>query len=229
MDLHERLVKARKHAGFETATEAAAALGVKYPTYAGHENGASGFRAETGEVYARKFKVRFEWLMRGVGPMIEGGEAATVSPEPLPPSNARIGPKVHLGETGERIPVYGQAVGGDDGRFVLNGNRVGDVLMPPVLYGVPDAYAVYVTGDSMEPRYEAGEIVYVHPYLPVRRDDYVVVQVALDEHEPPAGYIKRFVSMSGDTLRLSQFNPAKDMHFPRARVVSVHKIVGSGI
>lgn len=167
--------------------------------------------------------VSVDWLLTG--------EVAAGKPEleQLPPSNARMGPKVYLGETGERIPVYGQAVGGDDGRFVLNGNRVGDVLMPPVLYGVPDAYAVYVSGDSMEPRYEAGEVVYVHPYLPVRRDDYVVVQIALDEHEPPAGYIKRFVSMSGDTLRLRQFNPAKDMHFPRARVVSVHKIVGSGI
>lgn len=70
MDLHERLVAARSHAGFERATDAARALGVSYPTYAGHENGSSGFRSETGELYARRFKVRFEWLMRGIGPML---------------------------------------------------------------------------------------------------------------------------------------------------------------
>lgn len=69
MELHERLTAARIAANFATAADAAAALGVKYPTYAGHENGSSGFRAETGEHYAKKFKVRFEWLMRGVGPM----------------------------------------------------------------------------------------------------------------------------------------------------------------
>jgi hypothetical protein len=71
MDLHERLIAARKQAGFDTAAEAAEALGVPYPTYAGHENGSSGFRADKGELYARRFKVRFEWLMRGAGQMID--------------------------------------------------------------------------------------------------------------------------------------------------------------
>lgn len=71
MDLHERLVAAREQAGFKTATDAAAALGVPYGTYSGHENGSSGFRADKGEVYAKKFKVRFEWLMRGTGPMVD--------------------------------------------------------------------------------------------------------------------------------------------------------------
>lgn len=71
MELHERLQIARRHAGYETVAQAAQALGVPYPTYAGHENGASGFRADKGELYARKFKVRFEWLMRGIGPMVD--------------------------------------------------------------------------------------------------------------------------------------------------------------
>jgi len=71
MELHERLAAARKQAGFETAAEAAAALGIPYPTYAGHENGSSGFRTDKGELYAKRFKVRFEWLMRGTGPMVD--------------------------------------------------------------------------------------------------------------------------------------------------------------
>jgi hypothetical protein len=71
MDLHERLAAARKQAGYETAVEAAEAVGVPYGTYSGHENGSSGFRADKGEIYARKFKVRFEWLMRGTGPMVD--------------------------------------------------------------------------------------------------------------------------------------------------------------
>lgn len=71
MDIHERLVAARTQAGFETAAEAAKTVNVPYPTYAGHENGSSGFRADKGEIYAKKFKVRFEWLMRGTGQMID--------------------------------------------------------------------------------------------------------------------------------------------------------------
>lgn len=69
---------ARTQAGFETAADAAVAVGVPYGTYSGHENGSSGFRADKGEIYARKFKVRFEWLMRGNGPMVD---TATKDPE----------------------------------------------------------------------------------------------------------------------------------------------------
>jgi hypothetical protein len=58
------------HAGYESATDAAEALGVPYPTYAGHENGSSGFRSDKGLLYARRFKVNFEWLMSGRGPMV---------------------------------------------------------------------------------------------------------------------------------------------------------------
>lgn len=73
MELHERLTAARLAAGFTSAADAAEALGVVYSTYAGHENGSSGFRPATGEKYARKFKVRFEWLMRGAGSMKPDG------------------------------------------------------------------------------------------------------------------------------------------------------------
>src|SRR5215471_12365645 len=73
------------------------------------------------------------------------------------PGNAEIAGPVRFGG---RIPAYGQAVGGKDGEFILNGNRIVDVLAPPSLQGVPDAYAVYVVGDSMEPRYFAGEAVF---------------------------------------------------------------------
>ena len=71
MELHERLVAARKQAGYTTAAEGADAVGVPYGTYSGHENGSSGFRADKGEIYAKKYKVRFEWLMRGTGPMVD--------------------------------------------------------------------------------------------------------------------------------------------------------------
>lgn len=71
MELHERLALAREKAGYANATEAAKALGVPYPTYAGHENGSSGFRPDTGAKYAQRFRVRFEWLMRGRGAMTD--------------------------------------------------------------------------------------------------------------------------------------------------------------
>lgn len=129
-----------------------------------------------------------------------------------------------------KIPAYGQAMGGSHGEFVLNGNKVADILAPASLDGVTDAYAVYVAGDSMEPRYFAGEACFVHPGLPVRRGDFVVAQIQSGEQgdSAPLAYVKRFVSMDDKRLRLEQFNPKRTLEFPRKKVVSVHLILMAG-
>lgn len=67
-DPSERLRIARLRAGFTTAKEAAEALGFPVSTYLGHENGSRGFPAKKAFTYARKFKVREQWLLYGVGP-----------------------------------------------------------------------------------------------------------------------------------------------------------------
>lgn len=142
--------------------------------------------------------------------------------------NAVVGGSVALRGT---IPVYGHAVGGKDGQFVLNGNKVADILAPPSLSGIPEAYAVYVVGDSMEERYFAGEVVFVNPRLPVRQGNFVVAQVRETggaHGEAPSAYVKRFISMDDKRLRLEQTNPKKYLDFPRERVVSVHRIIMGG-
>lgn len=144
-----------------------------------------------------------------------------------PVSNATIGGNIPLSA---KVPAYGHARGGRDGQFVLNGNKVGDVLAPPSLAQVPDAYAVYVAGTSMQPRYFPGEIVFVHPGLPVRAGDFVIAQIATSvEGDAPEAYVKQFVSMDEKRLRLAQLNPKKVLTFPSGRVVSVHKIIMGGI
>ena len=145
------------------------------------------------------------------------------SERPLP--NATVGDGVRIATW---IPVYGHAVGGKDGEFILNGNKVTDVLAPASLSSVPDAYAVYVVGDSMEPRYFAGEAVFVNPRLPISKGAFVVAQIAAEEHGAPHAYVKRFVSQDARRLRLEQYRPKKILEFPTARVVSVHRIIMSG-
>lgn len=64
---NERLRTARlRH--FESAADAARALGVPVGTYAGHENGYRGFPAKRAPQYAKKFKTTPEWLLYGTGP-----------------------------------------------------------------------------------------------------------------------------------------------------------------
>lgn len=66
-EIGERLKTARIAAGFTTAADAATALGIKYPTYAGHENGSRGLRSSL-EQYGRRYRVTMDWLLTGRGP-----------------------------------------------------------------------------------------------------------------------------------------------------------------
>jgi phage repressor protein C with HTH and peptisase S24 domain len=67
--MNERLKSARKLAGYSSASEAAAAMGIAIGTYAGHENGNRAFDVETAKRYAKFFKVALTWLLTGEGPM----------------------------------------------------------------------------------------------------------------------------------------------------------------
>lgn len=129
------------------------------------------------------------------------------------------------------LPILGLSVGGDNRtRTLFNGQRLGEVTRPASLANNLRAYATYVHGESMEPRYEAGEIVLVNPDKGYRKGNYVVAQVYENDGDPPFGYVKRFVSF-GDELVLEQLNPPEGedrlMRFPRDRVVAVHRIVGT--
>lgn len=140
--------------------------------------------------------------------------------------NAVIGKKIALTE--RHLPVYGQAVGGLDGEFPINGNTLYSVLCPPQLSEVSGAYAVSISGDSMYPRYEDGEIAFVDPTRRVKKGDYVIAQIMAQEGEPPLAYVKKFIRHNAGGLVLEQFNPAKELNFPHHRVVSVHYIALAG-
>lgn len=140
--------------------------------------------------------------------------------------NGLIGKKFALSE--RRLPVYGQAVGGIDGEFPINGSTLYSVLCPPQLSEISGAYAVSISGDSMYPRYEDGEIAFVDPTRRVKKGDYVIAQITAGAGETPLAYVKKFIRHNAGGLVLEQFNPAKELHFPHERVVSVHYIALAG-
>src|SRR5689334_24958978 len=72
---HQRLRRAREHAGFMRASDAARAMGIEEPTYLGHENGSRGL-SRAAPRYARFFGVSLDWLIDG------GAEPATVTGAP---------------------------------------------------------------------------------------------------------------------------------------------------
>ncbi|PWL17419.1 repressor protein C [Falsochrobactrum shanghaiense] len=232
-DAAKRLEQARIARGFKNARQAADYFGWRYVTYTQHESGQRGI-VRAANQYAKAFRVSEAWLLTGEGKGPDGEElslevdAALSRSKPRP--NASFPPRYQEFPQDHSIPLLGQTAGGPNGRFILNGTEVGRVFCPPMLEGVEGAYAVMVYGTSMEPRYFAGETVWVNPHLPVRAGDDVIAQLIDDgEDAPVESYIKRFESRSSRVLRLYQYNPDEgeehELEFDAADVFSVHKIV----
>jgi len=125
------------------------------------------------------------------------------------------------------LPVLGTAVGGDGGCFDFNGEVVDYVRRPPGLDRAQGAFAIYVQGDSMAPRYEEGDLVFVHPGRPARPGCDVVVELTGPEGEPGQSLLKRLLRRTADRLELSQFNPPKEFSVPLKEVKAVHRILSA--
>jgi phage repressor protein C with HTH and peptisase S24 domain len=128
------------------------------------------------------------------------------------------------------LPIYGVgACHGEyfGGTFEFNGEVVSRTRFPPALNDVPGAYGIYASGDSMEPRFEHGDLVYVHPTRPPKPGDDVVVQLHPDNVADVVAMvmIKRLVRRTAHKIILKQFNPQKEIEVPVERVKALHKIL----
>jgi len=145
-------------------------------------------------------------------------------PKPLKAAAPRFTPS----PTHDRLRVLGMAECGADGWSLWNGDVIDMVEMPANLRGVPGAYAVYVVGASMEPRYHPGELVHIHPGKPLTVGAYVLVQRRAKDGDTPRAVIKRLVKRTATKIVLEQFNPQKTFEIRADDIVSVHRVVGSG-
>lgn len=165
-------------------------------------------------------QVNIQWLWKHEGGM-EGQQAQV----PTLPADMAQQAQMAMGP----LPVAGYAEGGPDGLLEWNGEIIDYIQRPAFLAGTPGAYALYVSGESMEPRYHAGELIYIHPRRPILPGSYVVVQFWKDEaHGMPAAWVKQFVRRNEKVTIFRQFNPKKELPIPTKRILTVHKVVGSG-
>lgn len=163
--------------------------------------------------------------------LLEPGSLGNAEGEPSPEAGSSIGRAQHdlpaLHGLSRDLPVLGTAVGGDGGRFDFNGEVVDYVRRPPGLDHAQGAFAIYVQGDSMAPRYEEGELVFVHPGRPPRPGCDVVVELVGSEGEPGQSLLKRLLRRTADRLELSQFNPPKEFSVPLKKVKAVYRILSA--
>jgi phage repressor protein C with HTH and peptisase S24 domain len=235
-DQAARLRAAREAAGFKSASDAAQRFRWRASTYMAHENGQNGIRTEPALAYARAFGVDPGWLMTGLRAdrpeAAQRGERQRSSRASRGQHETGTAPVDAL-YSGERWPrdlrVLGMAECGPDGWSLWNGEVIEMTSRPPNLAGAALAYAVYVVGDSMEPRYHSGELVYVHPGRPVDVGAYVLVQVKpKDDGDAPRAVVKRLVRRSATKVMLEQFNPKKTIELKTGDILSMHRVVGSG-
>ena len=143
--------------------------------------------------------------------------AALVSGQAALPSLSR-GPRPT-----RRIPLIGLAQAGGEGFFDDAGFPVGgswdEISLPEI--SDPNAYALEISGDSMEPVFRDGDVVIVSPASPVRRGDRVVVRTRLGE--VMAKELKR---QSAKRIELGSLNPAHpDYSFDLPDIAWLHRIL----
>lgn len=120
------------------------------------------------------------------------------------------------------LPVRGRAQGGKDGNFVIEEFPIDWTFRPADLQGVEEAFSVYVNGNSMAPKYKNGDLAYIHPVKPPRKDRFVLVETA--DHK---GFIKQLVGWRDGFLEVRQFNPEKLIRIEKQNVLRVMLVIGS--
>jgi phage repressor protein C with HTH and peptisase S24 domain len=141
-------------------------------------------------------------------------------------SGARALPSSAVARPTRRIPLIGLAQAGGDGYFDDGGYPVGggwdEVSLPEI--ADPNAYALEISGDSMEPVYRDGDMVIISPAAPIRRNDRVVVRTTDGEV-----MAKELARRSARRVELKSLNPAHpDYSFELNEVAWVHRIIWAG-
>jgi phage repressor protein C with HTH and peptisase S24 domain len=126
------------------------------------------------------------------------------------------------------VPVIGFAEAGQAGYFDDGGYPTGagwdEVLVPqPYRPGKddPHAYALTISGDSMEPVYRKGDIVVVSPAAVVRPGDRVIARTIKGEV-----MAKLLTQRTSRRIELSSLNPNfEPRQFTVAEISALHRII----
>ncbi len=180
-------------------------------------------------------RLTLDWMIRLAQPLgIEPRHLLPDSPDPLAaipqpsaPVKATPVPRAPRalptgGLAPDLIPVRGAARGGLEQEMFLEDGPIDYAPRPPCLAQARDAYALYVVGDSMMPRFRPGMLLFVNPHRPPRREAGVVVI-----KQNSVVLIKEYVELKEDRLVLHQHNPDCFLEILRNEVTSFHCVVGS--
>lgn len=215
------IARARKAAGM-SQPELSRASGLTVALISAYENGTRRVSPDKAAALAATLDLPVAELLAD-HPLAALGAAAHATARtafaPISPESLALMPR--------DVPIYGQVAGAflGKGAVDMEAGRLDMARRPPALSGVSEAYAVYVVGESMEPRLRAEDLLFVDPRKAPRRDDLVVVQVQEGEHAPLVAYVKAYRRIDDDHLVTWQYNPPCEITFERRFVVAVHRVL----
>lgn len=124
------------------------------------------------------------------------------------------------------VPVLGSAACNHTlGAFQLEARVIDYVRRPPGLFGSKDVYGLYMEGNSMEPKFLTGDLVFVHPGRPARIGDAVVVQFIKEDGDYPQAMIGVLYRRTADNVELQKYNPPAIIKIPAKTVQLIHRIL----
>lgn len=121
------------------------------------------------------------------------------------------------------VPVLGFAEAGDDSNFDDRGFPTGDdwdQIQIPTLQD-PNAYALEVSSNSMEPAYRAGDILILSPKAQIRKGDRVVIKTQKGEV-----IAKEVIRKTATKLDVRALNPShKEYSFMMKEIAWVARVM----
>lgn len=186
--------------------------------------------AGLGETFVRDMLKRGK---RPLAPNLDAIEAAIdrlLSRVPLTPLAADIKkadvPPIYRGTLPKDVPVMGTAAGSPAGKgaFRFSSSPVDIVSRPPGLANAQDVYSLYVQNDSMSPRYEAGDLLFVSPHRPPKIGDAVIIQDPLGDGVDFEGYVKILLRRTEQWVEVRQLNPEGVIRFKNTPGLKLHRV-----
>jgi phage repressor protein C with HTH and peptisase S24 domain len=173
---------------------------------------------------AQALGISVHWLQTNRGDKSAGALPVVDSDLSLAPIGGR---RRGIMATGARAPlqVFSSAQGGSEGSMALSSEPVAWIPRDSRLEGVSDAYGCFVSGDSMEPAYEKGNLLLVNASAPVGPGDDVVF---MREDKDGTRYVlvKRLVKVNTGSWTVKQYNPAKTFTLQRKEWTKAHLVIG---
>lgn len=180
-------------------------------------------RSDTITKLAQVLQTTEQWLLNGSVPTVGADPASH-------PTDVRPAEVAARFDGAKDVPVLGTAAGSElgNGAFQLTTDVIDYARRPYGLIGAPGVYALYVEGESMSPRFEPGDLIFVHPHRKPLGGDYVVIQEPDTNNGEPRAFVKRLIKITGTTIRVEQFNPRANIDFVIRPGTIVHKVMTDG-